>query len=291
MSKLISSLLVFLLSFVSTGSNPNSIPVSNQTTIIFTGDIMLGRSVMGAALDNNDPFYPFRKLNSFLSSADITFSNLENPITENCKRHVGGFTFCTTPEIAKGLKFAGIDVVTLANNHSENYGKEGLEETKSQLTTLGIKSVGYGNLEKFQKNEIKFGFLGFNYTFNTTNLGNDLKVIKDSDSKVDILIVGPHWGDEYKSIANNFQVKAAHSMIDSGADVVIGHHPHWVQNFEEINGKPVYYSLGNFIFDQMWSEETRRGLVMKLTYRDGKLVGEEKLPIYMQNFAQPEWVK
>ena len=208
--KLISSLLAFFLALVPTVSQKAVNLPNNEVDIIFAGDVMLGRSVMGASLDNNDPFYPFRKLNDFLSSADITFVNLENPIIENCKRHVGGFTFCTTPAIAKGLSFAGINVVTLANNHSGNYGHEGLEETKSHLTTLGIKSVGYNNLEIIETNGIKFGFLGFNYTFGITNLEKDLKLIKESDSKADVLIVSPHWGEEYKAIANNFQVNAAH---------------------------------------------------------------------------------
>jgi len=288
LNNLISSLFVFLLSLIPSFS---TIPVKElktpETTIIFTGDIMLGRSVMGASLDNNDPLYPFRHVADVIKSSDITFVNLENPIVGDCQRHVGGFKFCTTAEIAKGLNFAGIDIVTLANNHSGNYGQLGFEETKKYLANDGIKYVGDGNLEIIEKKGIKFGFLGFNYTFGSDNLDEDLDLIIDSDSKVDVLIVGSHWGEEYKDVGNSFQKVVAKKMVENGADVIIGHHPHWVQDMQDLNGKPVYYSLGNFIFDQMWSEETKKGLVVKMTFEGKELVKREEFKTYIQNIGQP----
>ncbi len=289
LNNLISSLIAFVLMLVPSFniiSNPPAGEV-NQTSIIFTGDIMLGRSVMGAALDNDDPFYPFRKTADFLKSSDITFVNLENPIVEDCKRHAGGFKFCTTPEIAKGLSLAGVDIVTLANNHSGNYGKAGFEETKKYLDQDGVKYVGDGNIEIIEKNGIKFGFLGFNYTFTKDNLEKDLELIKESDPKVDVLIVGNHWGEEYQAIANRFQVTVAKQMVDAGADLIIGHHPHWVQNFEEYLDKPIYYSLGNFIFDQMWSEETKKGLVVKMIFEGKELIKREEFKTYTPKIGQP----
>lgn len=289
MDKLISYLIAFLIALTPSFSVPISNQLTNdQVTIMFTGDIMLGRSVMGASLDNNDPYYPFKNTADLLKSADITFGNLENPIVEDCQRHVGGFKFCTTPEIARGLNFAGIDIVSLANNHTNNYGNEGIEQTKKYLSESGIKYVGLDNLEVMEKNNIKFGFLGFNYTFGYSNLDRDLTLIAGSDPVVDILIVSPHWGDEYNDVANKFQQETARKMIDTGADVVIGHHPHWVQNFEEYNGKVIYYSLGNFIFDQMWSEETKKGLVVKMTFEDNKLVKREEFKTYIPKIGQPE---
>lgn len=290
MDKLISSLVVFLIalvpSFNTNISNPPTDEVK-QTTIIFTGDIMLGRSVMDASLDNNDSFYAFRSTADFLKDADITFGNLENPIVTGCQRHVGGFKFCTTPEIARGLSFAGFDVVTLANNHTNNYGKDGFEETKKYLNEIGIKSVGYNNLEIIEKNNIKFGFLGFDYVTSQKNIEVDLNLIKESDPKVDVLIISPHWGEEYKATANGFQTNLAKRMVDSGADLIIGHHPHWVQNNEEIDGKPVYYSLGNFIFDQMWSEETKKGLVVKITFEGNSVIKREEYKTYIPKMGQP----
>lgn len=289
--RLISSLLVFILSLVPTGSNKVDIDKLSQTSIIFTGDVMLGRSVMGETIDKNDFYYPFRKTADFLKSSDITFINLENAVIKNCPRTgKGSFTFCTSVEIAQGLEFSGVDIVTLANNHSGNYGKDGLMETKKYLSDMGIKWVDGTNCEILEKNNVRFGFVGLDFVYKNLR-SEDLKLISDCKSKSDILIVSPHWGEEYKAMANGLQISTAQKMIEAGADMIVGHHPHWVQNYEEINGKPIYYSLGNFIFDQMWSEETKKGLIVKMTFDDKSLVKREEFKTYIKNIGQPEIVK
>lgn len=294
--KLISSLLTFLLSFNVLPSNKVTNPPTNRTTLLFSGDVMLGRSVMGESQKLSDSYYPFRKVADFTKNADITFVNLENPIISDCKPHTGGFTFCTTPEIAKGLDFAGIDIVTLANNHTGNYGEKGLEETKKYLSDLGITYTGVGDLVIKEVNNIKFGFLGFDYVFKKLK-DEDLKLIQDSDKLVDVLVVSPHWGDEYTYVANKFQKETAEKFIENGADLVIGHHPHWVQNSEIVNGVPVYYSLGNFVFDQMWSEETKKGMLVKFTFDPpngearAKIVKVEEFKTYISKIGQPEIVE
>lgn len=263
--------------------------VKRETSIMFVGDIMLGRSVMKKTINEGDSYYPFKKTSEFLNNADITFANLENPIVKNCPETIGGFKFCTNYETAKGLNFAGIDIVSLANNHSENYGLEGLAETKKFLGDNDISYVGDSNFIIKEINGTKFGFLGFDYTLKN-DLDNDLKLIKDSKEKVDVLIVGVHWGDEYKDKANNLQRTIAKKMIEAGTDVIIGGHPHWVEDYEEINGKPVYYSLGNFIFDQMWSEETKKGLIVKMTFDGTSLIKREEFKTYINSIGQPEIV-
>lgn len=292
----ISSVIAFLLTLGLVFSVlPSNQLTNDQVTIIFTGDIMLGRSVMGEVIDKNDYLYPFRNVQGFLANADITFGNLENAVINNCPRqYKGSFSFCTTPKIAKGLQVSGVDVVTLANNHSYNFGIDGFEETKKNLSDLGIKSVGWKDLETLEKNGTTFGFLGFDYVTSQKNIESDLNLIKESDSQVDVLIVSPHWGEEYKAIANRFQVTVAQKMVENGADLIIGHHSHWVQNSEEIDppngeagGVPVYYSLGNFIFDQMWSEETKRGLVLKITYDGKEIVKKEEFKTYIPKIGQP----
>jgi poly-gamma-glutamate synthesis protein (capsule biosynthesis protein) len=292
LNNLISSLIAFLIALVpSFPVKMTEVPIP-QITIIFTGDIMLGRSVMGAALDNNDSFYPFKNTADFLKNADITFANLENPIVKGCPRHVGGFKFCTTPEIADGLNFVGIDVVTLANNHTNNYGREGIEETKEYLTSKNINYVGQGNLVIKEVNETKFGFLGFDLVSNQFTF-KDQELIASSDKLVDVLIVSPHWGTEYEALANRLQVTVAQKMVENGADLIIGHHPHWVQNNEMIGNTLVYYSLGNFIFDQMWSEETKKGLIVKMTFdpptgeTGAKLIKTEEFKTYIPKIGQP----
>lgn len=263
--------------------------LAGETAVLLAGDVMLGREVMIRALDKKDASYPFRKVGSVLQSADVVFVNLEVPIVTGCPRTSTGLVFCTDPALVEGLKYAGVDVVTLANNHTGNYGVKGIEETKDYLKKAGIAATGVGELVIKKVNGVTYGFLGFDWVVRDPTT-SELQLISDSDPKVDILIVGIHWGVEYRDKANAFQRKWAREVVNRGADVVTGHHPHWVQDTEYINGKPVYYSLGNFVFDQMWSEETKKGLVAKLTFdRYGKIIKEEQLHTYMADWGQPEF--
>ena len=261
-----------------------------KTTIVFTGDVMLGRSVMGESLDNNDLYYPFRNVSSYLRDSDITMVNLENPITKNCQRTVGGYTFCTTPEIARGLSYSGVDIVNLANNHTLNYGKDGFSETQKYLGQMGIKYVGKDNLEIIRKNGTVFGFLGFDLVSNGYDLEKIYKLTNESDKQVDVLIVNMHWGNEYESEPNSLQKTVAKKLVQNGADIITGHHPHWVQSFDYVEGIPTYYSLGNFIFDQSWSEKTKEGLLVKFSFDGSDIDTIEEKRVYMRNFAQPEFV-
>lgn len=107
---------------------------------------------------------------------------------------------------------------------------------------------------------------------------------------MNILIVGVHWGEEYKSKANSNQKLIAEKLSEAGADYIVGHHPHWIQNIETMGNSKVYYSLGNFVFDQMWSEKTKKGMSVNLIFKGKKLFKENLLWSYMDKFAQPGWV-
>lgn len=281
-------LIVYIVSLF-TVLNPILSIANTKTTLLLTGDIMLARSVMEQSMGRNNPTYPFIKVADRLKSADIVFSNLETPIVSNCPKIDNQFKFCADPKMVIGLTFAGVDIVNLANNHTLNMGSSGLVETEKNLTENGIKWVGQGNLEVIEKNGIKFGFLGFDYVDNKLR-DQDLELIKKSKEKVDLLVIGIHWGEEYKNIPSNLQKDIAQKIITSGADIIAGHHPHVVQKMELIDNKPVFYSLGNFVFDQMWSEETRRGVVGQLEFFGKKLESVQSVNIYLKNFAQPDWV-
>lgn len=265
--------------------NINPKPV---TTIILTGDVMLGRSVMAVSLGKSDPTYPFLKVAGGLNEANLVFGNLENPIVEGCPTMTAGMVFCAGPVMIAGLKYAGFDVVNIANNHIKNYGEEGYIQTKNLLNKEGIEYVGDGNLVVRQVNGTKFGFLGFNFVSEKPK-DSDYKLIRDSKSKVDILIVMVHWGSEYLPDPSGTQKDIADTLIRSGADVVVGGHSHWTQGYDTVDEKPIFYSLGNFIFDQAWSEETKTGLAVRLTYEAKQLKKIEEMPIYMESFAQPSW--
>lgn len=264
--------------------------LSNQKTeIIITGDVMLGRSVMATSLTKKDFNYPFLWVAEVLKNADLTFVNLETPIIKDCPVTNDGMIFCTDPRMISGLNLAGVDVANLANNHTRNHGNDGLIQTQDYLKNNGIDYVGINNLAIKEINKTKFGFLGFDFLSNSPK-ESDYELIKQSKEKVDVLIVMTHWGVEYRAEANQTQKNMAKKIIESGADLIAGTHPHWVQNVEYINEKPVFYSLGNFVFDQSWSEETKKGLAIKLKYQGNKLIETEKMPIYMKNFSQPNWV-
>lgn len=250
---------------------------------------MLGRSVMTKSLNVKNPNYPFINVSDVLRSADIVFSNLESPIIDNCPYVNSGFKFCSDPKMIEGLKYTGIDVVNLANNHMLNYGKEGLDKTKKYLELNGIKWVGDGNLIVIEKNKTKFGFLGFDFLDHRAR-DEDFNLVRDSKRRVDILIVGVHWGEEYKSKASQSQKLIARQLSEAGADFLVGHHPHSIQDIEMVGGTKVYYSLGNFVFDQMWSEETKKGISVNLKFKGKKLEKENLLKTYMEKFAQPKWV-
>lgn len=281
--------LVIIKFKIPINKNTSRIKEEPITEIIFVGDVMLGRSVMSKCLSLNDYNYPFLKTADVLKQADITVGNLENPILNNCPISNDGFIFCSNKESIEGLKFAGFDLMNLANNHTNNYGNNGLIQTQDFLKKNNIDYFGVNNLVIKNINNIKFGFLGFDYVFKNPK-ESDFELIKNSKNQVDILIVMTHWGVEYKSKSNENQQTIAKNIIESGADVIVGSHPHWVQEIGYINEKPVVYSLGNFVFDQSWSEETKKGLVVRFNYKGKKLEKIDSLPIYMKNLAQPDWL-
>lgn len=260
-----------------------------QTSIILTGDVMIGRSVMTQSLKKNDPIYPFLKVKETLKNADIVFVNLENPVIGDCPLSDSGFKFCARPIMLEGLVASGVDVANIANNHTTNYGIEGFNETKKYLTDAGISYVGDGNLVIKENGGTKFGFLGFNYVSKKPT-DSELKLVSESKKMVDVLIVAVHWGEEYKAEPNENQKAIADILTKNGADVVYGTHPHWIQPQGNVNGKIVYYSLGNFVFDQAWSEETKTGMVIKLQYKGTELKVNKAEKIYMREFAQPEFI-
>lgn len=273
-------------------NNPVSEP-PQHTEIVLTGDVMLGRTVMTKSLELNDPIYPMRLVAEELQKADLVLINLENPIIENCPLHYSGFIFCASPVMLDSLTHGGVDIVNLANNHTLNYGQKGFEETKQHLSNENIRYTGAGNLHKETINGTTFGFIGFDKSqqANPVLTTEERSLITTSNESVDVLIVSMHWGVEYQDTALPSQVELAKELVDLGADVIVGHHPHWVQNIDHFNGVPVYYSLGNFIFDQMFEDKVREGLVVRLTFDKEKIVREEILPIFMNNWSQPEFVR
>lgn len=274
----------------------SSSPVSKvlSVTLLFTGDVMLGRSVNQNMVEQQDPSWPFINVGETMKKSDITYINLESPFYSDCPLTKVGMKFCSDPGNIAGLVSSGVDVASIANNHSTNYGEQGLTETINTLYSNGIAPVGIGESATLIRNNQYFNFLSFNdvgrYNFisqaDSESITNQISKAKSIGG---LVIVTFHWGVEYQNQPSARQIELAHTAIDLGADLVIGSHPHWVQTTEIYKGKPIYYSLGNFVFDQEWSEETKRGLVVRFTYLNKELMKTEELPVFIQNYGQPEW--
>jgi len=278
----------------------NPVPkVDKKVTLMFVGDIMLSRSV-GDKMKNLDEWrWPFLKIADTLNSADLTFGNLESPISDR-GRNVGSiYSFRADPRVIQGLNFAGFDLVTVANNHIGDWTRQAMEDTFTYLENANIAYTGGGfNEEQAHTATIKeikgtkFGFLGYTaigskYTLaqgDTSGIAwlemERLKTdISNASKTADFIIVNMHAGEEYQPHSNAYQQKYARLAIDAGAKLVIGHHPHVIQEIEEYHGGYIAYSLGNFIFDQTFSQETMEGLLLKVTVENGEIQTIEPIKI------------
>ncbi len=270
---------------------------SQLRVIIATGDVIPAREVNYQTVLHHDWLYPWRKTADYLKSGDLLYINLESPLIKNCPIIHGGFKFCGDARAIAGLDFAGVNVANLANNHLTNFGPAGTNETQILLAKHGIGMSGLGLYEIRDIRGIKFAFLGFNGVgthIDRAELKREIDLVRP---QVDVVVVAFHWGKEYEllpvagaGIAPDNPREIGHLAIDDGADLVIGNHPHWVQPVEIYNGKLITYAHGNFIFDQMWSQETREGVVGSYTFYGNRLVRVDYRPLVIDNYAQPRWL-
>ena len=286
--------------------------IIENITIIAVGDIMLSRWVAKEILKNNDYRYPFLKTADILKDADLTFGNLESPITSGREILINEMHFRADPEATSGLEFAGFDVLSLANNHFGDFGRQGMTDTFKFLEEKNIDFTGAGKnrneahtvLIKEVKGK-KIGFLAYsdsNFTsktyeagekeagialMNAENLETDIKKAK---KETDFLVVSMHAGKEYQQLPTSWQEEFAHTAVDCGADLVFGHHPHILQPYEKYKGKYIFYSLGNFVFDQDTPKETKESIILKLVLDYSSLQVEklETTPISIKKYSQPK---
>ncbi|EKD33450.1 MAG: hypothetical protein ACD_76C00027G0005 [uncultured bacterium] len=224
---------------------------SDALIVSAVGDIMLGRDV-GARLKNGYPdVFDFSLANQ---GTDISFANLESVLSDKGLYSGKSIYFRGSPERVEYLKKLGINTVSVANNHVDDYGRAAWEDSVANVESAGIYAVGgYMNDNPgpvyIKVRGLRIAFFAFDFTLRRP----DLDTVKNSLAKAqdaDYIIVSMHFGSEYKTEPNDAQISLAHTAVDSGADMVIGHHPHVLQPMETYKGKPIFYSLGNFIFDQ-----------------------------------------
>ncbi len=264
------------------------------TKILVTGDILPARSVNAGVIARNNPLWPYEKISGFINTlnVDITFINLETPLLDNCPITHEGMIFCGISKNIEGLKLISADVVSIANNHTGNHGVSGIKETLRHIKTAGMIPVGFEGPVYMEVKDVVYAFIAYNDIEKLDN-GLDLaeesvisEHIKRAKKNADVVIVMFHWGTEYQSQPDNRQKYLAHYTIEQGADLIVSNHPHWIQPLEIYKGKVIMYAHGNFIFDQMWSEETRTGVLGLYTFYDKQLVDIEFFPLKIYDYGQ-----
>jgi len=265
-------------SLSSPSPTPTTIP---SVTIGLVGDLGLGRHITSTARAKNDFSWSFQEISPWLFQNDFTLANLESPIIEDCPLGLTGtFTFCGDTRFLSQLSPF---ILNLNNNHILNYGQSGLTQTLDFLP-----QSFYSDFYTKTINDISFGFLGFDFiSYPNLNQSDIIQTIKQYDSQVDWLIISIHWGNEYLPQAEKWRVTLAHNMVDAGADIIHGHHPHVWQGQEDYKDKKIYYSFGNFIFDQSWSYETSHSQIARLTLTKDKIIQQELFPIEIKFNSQP----
>lgn len=245
----------------------------------------------------------------FLKSADLVIANLENPIPDNPTWHLSGTHFGGPPKLLAMFPRAGIDYVSIANNHILDYGATGIEMTHKHLEQAGMTFTGAGRNAK-QAGEIAYletdgktvaiiacVSVSTNATATEHSAGGlncksgfVLPRIAVAKEKADAVVMFPHWGVEYTRVPREKQRKMAASWFAAGADIVLGHHTHVYGALEEIDGHAVVYSMGNFIFDQYWSTDTMESALTEMTFQGSRLVQIRLHPYVILEQAQPNFL-
>lgn len=296
--------------------------VEQRTTLIFTGDINLGRCIASASIRAGDYTYPFKYVAEKLSSADITVGSLDGSLSDaSAPQPCPDSMNLIGPEnMVQGLQFAGFDVITVATNHVKDCGEEGFLcgnqsffDTLDTLSQAGIQPAGGGaNLVEarkpvvIEKHGIRFAFLGIDQinarVWATDSVAGVAPLSSETIEQVkadiasaktiaDVVIVLPQWGTEYAAQPDDIQRQWAHEMTEAGATLIIGNHPHIIQPMESFEKGTVFYALGNFVFDQ--SQNFRReGLVVEATFNGTELESIQLLPVDINYYTyQPVWTQ
>ena len=260
----------------------------SRASIVFTGDVMLDRYIRTVARKIGYTSL-LEDRGNILKEADAVVINLEGPITDNPSRSEGSaigsrdnYYFTFEPKSIDFLLENAINIIHLGNNHIDNFGTEGISQTQDYLEKYSLEYFGAVHtlpekivLQKTLQG-MQFSFVSYNQ-FSSISGDHIALVIKKEKEMSDFVVVYTHWGQEYKTISDQKQKDLAHNFIDAGADVIIGSHPHVIQEKEVYKGKTIYYSLGNFIFDQYFDASVKKGLVVRATFdaKESSIVFEE----------------
>ncbi len=264
-------------------------------TLLAVGDVMLGRGVLA------EPD-PFADVTGWLQTADLVLGNFEGVIADlESSLPPPGYDLRMPPTAAAQLRTAGFDVMGLANNHSLDLGPAGLEQTAAHLTAAGLAVIGAGPDQEtvvqptiHTINEVRLALIAFNaipnpvaqdaiwppgWTRADWDTATAVAAVTTARAQADAVIVSIHWGYEYQLQVDPAQRRLARALFDAGADLIIGHHPHVVQETAVHNGRFVAYSLGNLVFDQ-GQGDTGQGLALRAVFDGEGLLSVQALPVW-----------
>lgn len=279
----------------------------DAVTVTVAGDLMLVRNVPDAAA-SLAPFTPL------LRRADLAIGNLESTLSTNGEPTQGNDSFGGSPALLPLLRRAGFDALSLANNHTGDYGPVALVETVEALARGPVAGFSAGRTLREASRPVildaggtRFAFVGFNAIGETpaatadspgalsvrmpprtgplvpADLDRVARVVERAAQTADAVVVLPHWGTQYTHTPEPIQRQVARVLVDAGADLVVGGHPHWVQGIDAVDGVPVLHSLGNFVFDMYWQPpQVREGVVLESTWWGGELKAIRLVPYAME---------
>jgi poly-gamma-glutamate capsule biosynthesis protein CapA/YwtB (metallophosphatase superfamily) len=269
-------------------------------SVIAVGDIMLGARTRKVIAERG-PDYPFEATQPLLRRAPVVLGNLEGPFARKAHKEERNFSYGVNPKLAAPIKRAGINVLTLANNHLLDCGRAGVLETLDTLALAGIAPLGAGATRETahapvirQAGQWRVGLLGYYWNRRTAAMGAlpgsamDSPEVLKADiaglrAQVDRVVVTFHWGVPYEREPSTEDRAKARFAVDCGADAVIGHHPHIIQPFEIYRGRPIFYSVGNFAFGS--GNSHAEGLLIGLRFRESR-TDVNIYPLYVKNRDQ-----
>lgn len=270
---------------------PTSAVAAPHATVIFGGDMMFDRSVR-TAVDEQGGDFLFNCIDGTLEGADLVVANLEGPITDNDSQSVGSqegapdnYVFTFPPSTAVLLLKHHVEIVNLGNNHILNFGIDGVHSTIAALDAAGVQHFGDPLTQSVASTTIKGVNLAFiNYNeFAGGTAAATVEQIQIARLSGQVPVVYAHWGIEYATTSPQYVHTLAHEFVDAGAAIVIGSHPHVVEDHETYKGVPIYYSLGNFIFDQYWDDTVDHGLLLSVSLSPGGAGQIQEIPIVLQH--------
>lgn len=285
-----------------------------EVTFTACGDVIPARN-SAERMFQHGIYYPFERVAPYLAGSDIVCADLECPLSDRVDIPLTGMYFVSPTSTIEGIKSCGINLVSLANNHSTNFGRNVFTDTLEVLRANGMTYVGGGwDYEEsygpvfMEVKGVKFAFLSYNSIFGAVDATETIPgvagiqldpqegsadydlvsaAVSRAKQQADVVIVFFHWGTEEVYYPSDSAKRMAHTACDSGADLVVGTHPHSVQPLEYYDGKLIAYSLGNFVFDQMYSTQVREGVIMKCGFSGDDLSDVQLVPYKVYDFCQP----